>query len=149
MKKQKRYFKKMILFIAGISLLTGCAGMADYDVELPGNYSILRTSAHQVTIALKTGEDSWGSEIIPAKVTEVGWDENYIIAKQVKLTQDKNRENNYKIPDEQNYQYWILSIETGDLTGPLDEGRLTDKRKEYKISDAIILKDVSRGFSQE
>jgi hypothetical protein len=137
---KKQYF----LFIAIISLsfLTGCPGASDYDIEMPGNYSVIRTSAHNITIAPKTSEDSWGANIIPAKVTEVGWNDEYIIAKQINLEQDSKSNNGYEIPDTQDYHFWIIEIESGKVTGPLDDLGLIEKKKEYEITDDIILKSV-------
>ncbi|MGW6379949.1 DUF3997 domain-containing protein [Peribacillus butanolivorans] len=133
-----------MLNIAIISLLlfSGCAGLSDYDVDLPGKYSIVRTSAHNVFIAPKEGEGRWGSPIIPTEVTEIAWDENYIMAKQVELKEDPESENGYEIPDEESYHFWIVEIETGKATGPLDEQSFMEKRSELKIADDIILKDV-------
>ncbi|WP_158512572.1 hypothetical protein [Rummeliibacillus stabekisii] len=51
--------KKVILFFGVMLLVSGCAGLADYDVDLPGNYSIIRTSGHEITIAHKT-DIGWG-----------------------------------------------------------------------------------------
>ncbi|MEH6944856.1 DUF3997 domain-containing protein [Bacillus sp. JJ722] len=139
---RNRYFYFLFIGIMSLFFLTGCPGAADYDIDLPGNYSIVRTSAHDVTIAPKTGEDSWGATIIPAKVTEVGWNDKYIIAKQINLVKDSKSNNGSEIPDEQDYQFWIIQIENGKVTGPLDDSGLTKKKEEYEISDDFVLKGV-------
>ncbi|BAK16353.1 putative multicopper oxidase [Solibacillus silvestris StLB046] len=50
---RKKVFFQMILMVNSILILTGCAGLADFSIDLPGHYSIVRTSAHNVTIAPK------------------------------------------------------------------------------------------------
>ncbi len=123
--------------------LSGCAGLADYDVDLHGDYSIVRTSAHSVFIAPKNRDTGgWGSPVIPMKVTEVTWDESYIIAKQVDLKEDPSQSNGYQVPDEQIYHFWLLDFKTGKIIGPLDDEGLTAKRKEFNIADNIILQDI-------
>ncbi|MDM5154994.1 DUF3997 domain-containing protein [Bacillus sp. DX1.1] len=140
MKHRLMFFKMSVI---SLLLLTGCAGVSDYDVDLPGDYSIVRSSAHNVTIAPKEGSGGWGSAVIPTKVTEVAWDKNYIIAKQVDLKQDpKNK--NYHIPNKQNYHYWILDIKTGKVTGPLDDESLKEKRTEFKISNDVFLNEIEK-----
>lgn len=73
--------KAYLLFLLLITL-HGCAGLGDYDIQLPGNFSVVRTSGHQVTISPQLSSHSWGSPIVPAKVVQVAWNEEYIIAKQ-------------------------------------------------------------------
>ncbi|KRF51294.1 hypothetical protein ASG99_13270 [Bacillus sp. Soil768D1] len=41
---------------------------------LPGDNSLVKTSAHQVFLSPKEGEGSWGTPIISTKVTEIAWD---------------------------------------------------------------------------
>lgn len=121
--------KTFLLFscLAIILGLTGCAGAADYDIELPGEYSIIRTSAHQVKIAPKTGTDSWGANAVPAEVTEVGWNDDYILAKQMK--------------GEKNHAYWIIQLSNDQVIGPLNEESFSEKKDEFGLSD-IALKKV-------
>ncbi|PQD93653.1 hypothetical protein CYL18_18785 [Pradoshia eiseniae] len=134
------YISLTAITIISLLFLTGCPGASDYDIDLPDNYSIVRTSANEVTIAPKTSKDSWGSTIIPAKVTEVGWDDQYIIAKQINI--DSESSNGSGIPDEQEYHFWIIQIKTGEVTGPLDDLSLTKKKEEYRISNDIVLKKI-------
>lgn len=118
----------LFLLIASLLFSSGCAGAADYDIDLPGNYSILRTSAHHVTIAPKTSENGWGANIVPAEVIEVGWNAEYIIAKQIK--------------GGKNYYFWIIRLNDEKVTGPLNDSELISKKEEYGINKDIILKKV-------
>ena len=137
-----RLFICLFVFVLSLGIISGCAGLADYEADLPGGYSIVRTSAHSVFIAPKTGEGNWGSNVIPTKVTEVVWDEKYILAKQLGLKDDPKSSNGYQIPENQSVHYWILEYETGETTGPLNEEGFIEKRIEFQIADDVILKDV-------
>ncbi|MFJ8236106.1 DUF3997 domain-containing protein [Ureibacillus sp. NPDC094379] len=125
----------MIIYL--LLLQTGCAGLADYSVELPGNYSIVRTSAHQVTISPKNGDTGWESPAIPTKVTEVAWNENHILAKQLGLMKDPDSSNGYKIPNKEDVHFWLLEVESGEVMGPFDETSFNDKKKEIGISKVL------------
>ncbi|MGE7187121.1 DUF3997 domain-containing protein [Peribacillus sp. NPDC006672] len=138
----KRVFKFVFISLYFYCLLAACSGLSDYEVELPGNFSIVSTSQHQVTISPKIGEGSWDSAVVPAKVVEVGWDKNFILAKQVDLVDDPENPNNYEIPDKDTSHYWIIDIGTGVITGPLDEQNFADKKSELSISKDIKLKNV-------
>ena len=131
----------MITVILSLVLLSGCAGLGDYDIDLPGNYSVVRTAAHQVTIAPKTSDTSWGSNIIPTKVTELAWDDTYILAKQVGLKEDPNN-NSYQIPNREDVHFWMVEIKSGNVFGPLDEEGFRDKRNELGISNRLALKKL-------
>ena len=130
----------MVFF--SLIMLTGCAGLADYSLDLPGNYSIVRTSAHQVKVALKISDSHWGSDVIPTKVTEVAWDDSYILAKQLGLVNDPKSSNGYQIPKNDDVHFWILEIKSGEVFGPLDEVNFVEKKNEFGISESVILKKI-------
>ncbi|TXK80055.1 DUF3997 domain-containing protein [Paenibacillus sp. N3.4] len=121
--------------------LSGCAGLGDFDVKLPNSLSVVRTSAHQVTISPQTSESSWGAPLIPAKVVQVAWDEKYILVKQLSLKADPKSTNGYEIPDESKVSYWIIDSDSR-VIGPMDEGDFNLKKKELEISEDVKLKDV-------
>lgn len=110
--------------VFSLLMVTGCAGLADYSIDLPGNYSIVRTSAHQVTVAPKISETGTGPAIIPTKVTEVAWDGNYILVKQLSLMDDPASSNGYEIPNNDDEHFWIVEFKSGNVFGPLDKDRL-------------------------
>ncbi|MBS4220091.1 DUF3997 domain-containing protein [Bacillus sp. FJAT-49711] len=139
-KTQKFYY--LLLLVVPSLILTGCEGLADYSVDLPGGYSVIRTSAHQVTIAPKESETSWGRDIIPTKVTELVWDDNYILAKQLGLKEDSDSKNGYQIPNKDDIHFWILNFNTGEVFGSLDEKDFREKKVELDISEDVVLKKV-------
>ncbi|MDD7793088.1 DUF3997 domain-containing protein [Clostridium sp. 'White wine YQ'] len=136
--------KVLLAFLLSLTLY-GCAGAGDYDIDLPGGYSLIRSSAHNVTINKRINETSWESDIIPAKVVEIASDEKYILAKQIGLKRRNpdNINDTYEIPDESKVSYWILEIENGKVYGPLIEKEFNEKKKELSISTNIVLKSVS------
>ena len=123
-------------------MLTGCAGLADYSIDLPGNYSVVRTSSHQVTLAPKISDTHWGTDVIPTKITEVTCDDNYILLKQLGLMNDPNSSNGYQIPNNDDEHYWILEFKSGKVFGPLDEDNFVEKKNELGISENVILKKI-------
>ena len=140
--KKMRTLLNSVLCVMSLHFLTGCAGLGDYSVDLPGEYSVVRVSAHMVTIAHKEGESSWGSNIIPSKVTELAWDDDYIFAKQLGLKQDPNSNNGIKIPNEDDVHFWILEVKTGEVFGPFGEIGFSEKKNELSISEEIVLKKI-------
>lgn len=138
----KQLFHLLLVGSLSLFLLTGCPGLSDYDIDLPGGYSVIRTSAHQVQIALEVREGSWDAPVIPTKVTEVAWDDHYIMAKQLDLKEDETSHNGYQIPDETKVSFWILEVATGEVTGPLDEESYIKKKAELGISTEVVLQEI-------
>lgn len=140
----KDFFKGMIGVIIALSLY-GCAGMSDYDISLPGGYSLVRSSAHKVTINKRIDKSSWEESIIPAKVIGLGWNSDYVLAKQVGLKRrnPENSEDTYEIPDENKISYWILEVNDDKVYGPLDEKEFEELKKEFNISYMVTLKNPS------
>ena len=138
----KKLLKVLIISLILLSL-SGCAGVQDYNITLPNDYSVVRGSAHMITINKQRPEGGWGEDLIPAKVVEVTWDDKYILAKQLSLQcQDSdNPDNSYHIPDETKVNYWILEMETGKKFGPFNEKKFTKKKKELNKKN-VILKSV-------
>ena len=65
-----------------------------------------------------------------------------MIAKQINLINDLESSNGYEIPDEQDAHFWIIQLETGKVTGPMDYSALTKKIEELQIAKDIVLKKV-------
>lgn len=95
-----------------------------------------------MTISPKNAYTGWGSPVIPTKVTEVAWDEDYILAKQLGLMKDPDSSNSYKMPNKDDVQFWILEVESGKVIGLFDEASFKDIKKELGISISVKLKDV-------
>lgn len=139
----KRIFKCLSIMLLSL-LLYGCAGEGDYDVELPNNYSLIRSSSHSISVKKQTGEGEWESDTIPEKVTEIAWNNEYILAKQLGLkVKDPDVSAEYKIPDESKVYYWILKVEDDSVFGPLSEEEFDKKKDELGVPKDLKLKKVS------
>lgn len=86
--------KWIILFVA--FLLTGCAGNTGHlTYTVNDEYELIRTSGN--AFELFPSQDAvYATQYIPAKITDIAWDDKYIIAKQ---TEEKSDPNN---PDAKN-----------------------------------------------
>lgn len=145
-----RIYKCLSIILVSI-LLYGCAGASDYNVELSGNYSLIRSSAHMVTVNEQFDEGMWHSPVIPEKITEIGWNNEYILAKQLglKLRSPDDPDDKYQIPDESKVYYWILRVEDDSTFGPLSEAEFDKKKDELGIPKDLKLKKVSYKLAEK
>ncbi|QDQ03233.1 DUF3997 domain-containing protein [Lysinibacillus fusiformis] len=102
---------------------------------------IIRSSAHNITI-LRGDGTLFEETLVPAKVTHVGWNEKFIVAKQVNL-QKESSDKDYLIPNEQDIHYWIINYETDEVMGPFDEKQFIESKRELQIPEDINLTDVA------
>lgn len=125
-------------------LLYGCAGAGDYDISLPGEYSVIRSSGHDITIRKQEAEGYWGEELIPAKIVELNYNDKYILAKQLGLKRQypNDPDRTYKIPDESKVSLWILQVDNGKVYGPLTEKEFVKKKIELNIPINMTLKNI-------
>lgn len=115
-------------------------GQFDYEYDVGnGNYALYRSSAHSIAISPKSGYTS-ETEIIPEKVVEVAWNNQYVIAKQYGMKRE-NPERTYEIPDETIENYWILDTENKERHGPFSYEEFLLKIQEFKLTD-LELKPV-------
>lgn len=122
--------------------LISCAGLADFDIDLSDGYTIIRRSGHDVVIVTRINEYMFSNDIVPPKVVEVAWNEDYILAKQLELVIDPNSHNNIPIPDDKKDFYWIIVTESGEVFGPLTFEQFNTKKEELGIPNDLILKNV-------
>ncbi|BAK16354.1 glycogen debranching enzyme [Solibacillus silvestris StLB046] len=78
--------------------------------------------------------------MIPTKVIEVAWDDNYILAKQLGLMDDPKSSNGYQIPNNDDVHFWILELKTGKVFVTLDKEAFAEKKNEFGISDSVTLR---------
>lgn len=132
--------KHLILLIVSFFILSGCAGTADYTISLDNGYRIDRLSAHQIQIygneAVNDGDETTFNYLyVPAKVTAVWWDEQYIIAKQLRLKADKRGyEELPKNPTDDDYSYWTIEIDKNKVKGPLTLKELENDTNQLGIN---------------
>lgn len=109
--KMIKVLKIFLIFTVLTIFLNSCfgPGIQDFSVELTGNYSVFRTSAHNIII---TPNDGWNDKIaiIPSKVIRVNVYKDFIVAERQGLKNRLlNNSDSYKIQDEKVKDYWILN----------------------------------------
>ena len=126
--------KKIRVILSIIFLMTGmvgCAGAADYEIELINGFKVTRTSAQRVHIG--SPAYSYDELLIPLLadyeegeyVTKVGHDNNrYIIAK-------TNLDN-----------YYLLDTKEPIVRGPFTEEKFIQVKENAEISESVTLKDL-------
>ena len=140
-------FKKQLIFIlALILLLVGSAcdrmvpfgpGPQDFTADLHNGYILSRSSNDG--IFLNKHENGISQNIIPAKVAELGVNEDYIIAKQ--YTVSEKRRDDGSFIDKSKPNYWIISLKTQAVSGPLNEETYLKERLKLSIPDSLKLAD--------
>ena len=138
---------KLLLFLA-IPLVSNFScfgpGVRDFSTELTANYSIFRSSAHEIMI---TPNDGWNDKIaiIPSKVLRVNVYKNFIIAERqgLKRRSPNDKSDTYKIPDENTKDYWILDTSKNFVIGNLKFNSFKKKLDSLKIPSNIELIDVN------
>ncbi len=137
----------LILILASMLLLLGCfgPGAADYSIDLPGGYHLVKTSAHNVMITPNKDYNSSVDLFIAAKVVEIDFDDRYIIAKRYELVKDPTKpvDNTYEIPDETKVTYYILDTLTPEIFETYSEAEFKQLRSELSIPKSLELKDPS------
>lgn len=141
----KQKFKIFQISILLLTINTSCfgPGIQDFSTQLTGNYSIFRTSAHNITV---TPNDGWNDTIaiIPSKVIKVNVYGNFIVAERqgLKRRTPNDKLDSYKIPDEKVKDYWILNTTKNYLIGNLSFSDFQKKLDSLNIPKNIELIDV-------
>lgn len=117
-------------------------GTQDFVVRIAGDYSIHRTSAHQIQIAPTSWNDA--TPIIPTKVIECNTDGRFVIAKRqgLKRRSPDTPNDSYEEPDPRVFDFWILDTRTPKVYGSLTFEQFTAKKNELGIASSLRLKDV-------
>jgi hypothetical protein len=135
-----RQFRTLLFLCALIAaiVISGCAGIGDFEFDVCGGYKLTRSSAHAITI-VKQGVGYQAGKYIPAKVVELAWDEQFVIAKQVAIinTPDKGSR-----PDETTVGYWILDTAIHTAYGPYTLEAFEKNKQALGVSPGIVLKSV-------
>lgn len=122
---KKNFFVWILTSMLTIFTLTSCAGLGDYSIDLPDNFQVDRINEETIVISL-IDESGIGSTVVPTKVDKVGWNEKYIIAKQIS---DKE-------------SYWIVIVDSTEAIGPLSERDFLKWKEKHDKSDKIKLRGL-------
>ena len=123
-------------------ILVGCAGLADYTIPLPNGYRIDRLSAHQISIygeepvveqgAVKGNVNNYN--YVPPKITDIWWNDNYIIAKQMTL---QSITAGVAEPNEEQFAFWVVDLHAHIVYWPLDEKALIQQKKLLNLPERV------------
>jgi hypothetical protein len=127
---------------AGLLAAHGCSvdsSMGDFVLPLTGGYHLVRTSESEVTVmnlAYTSGPE------VPAKVVEIAWNNNFILAKQQELAvRGKSPDDMPEVPVPGKFDYWIIDITHTNEYGPFQEREFRLKVLELGQTN-LVLKDV-------
>jgi hypothetical protein len=140
MRKRTKYILAgivLILVIAFVLLVIGLSnfgpGVEDYTYQLVAPCDLGRSSAYQVSIYC---DDM--NEYIPADVTTLGWNNDYIVATTNPVTKtDPNNPNCVNCdPDTSTTYWWIMDLKNKTLYGPLNsQQEFNDKESQLGITN--------------
>jgi hypothetical protein len=112
----------ILVIIGSLALLNGCSKdplVQDFDVPLVQGYHLISTDVDDVEVAMLHPRFS---SCIPAKVVEVGWNTNFIVAKQQEL---RNRGDfpgdTLPVPVAGKFSFWIIDLRGTNCFGPMTE----------------------------
>ena len=115
--------------------------MGDFDIALPGGFTLSRESEDNVEIVDFANGTRSG---VAAKVIEIAWNERFFFAKRQALKPRGDFPgDNLPVPDSGKYDYWILDTVQTNRIGPLTETDFYRKAASLGM-DKIKLKDVEK-----
>ncbi|MBQ7624490.1 MAG: DUF3997 domain-containing protein [Clostridia bacterium] len=93
--------------------------------------------------------DKDSKAVIGDYVSEHAFDGRYILAKRndLKRALPEEYKNDYRIPDENSYEYYIVDTKTNTVYGGYNEEEFAAKRKELNISKRIKLIKVEKYYT--
>lgn len=133
----KKMFTMMILLLFVVLNVVACnPGASDYEYDLGNNYMLVRSSAHIIEVVPK-GVYNEETDILPAKIVEIAWNDHYVIAKQfgMKRRSPNNENDTYEMPDLYKVYYWILDTNSKKRYGPYSKKEFQVKQEEFKLLD--------------
>jgi hypothetical protein len=139
---------KKVMIVLLCWILSGCDGLADYTISLDNGYRIDRLSAHQIAIygdkPVQSDDSTFYNHLyVPAKVTDVWWNDEYIVAKQIVLMTDENNNGHPpKNPSTNDFYYWLIDVNNHQVLGPLNEKELENEADKLGLSEKITLTPI-------
>ncbi len=114
----------LLLFISlQIFVLSSC-GAGDWHYSgLPGDYEIWRINSKTITLVKRTS-DTGANSVIPSYVSEVAWDENFILAQRQPTSDSYNA----------SVSYYIVDVNSDEVHGPFTESEFHACAEDLQIS---------------
>lgn len=146
--------QKWLLFLPFL-VVTACAGAfgpgaADYSYRVAGEYQLIRSSGHQISVRPLFGETTqYGggtktvyTDAIPPKVVKIAWDDRFVIAEQQGLKRRSPNDPNDTYEEPANvFFFWILDAKIKRSYGPFDEATFVAKKKELGVPESLKMQD--------
>jgi len=127
---------KNVLYSFIFLIFTSCSGFAIEEKLLDNYYLIAGDISEDCSLSYKVSDDDFGT-VIGATVFAIGYDKQFIIAKQYPRTFPNP-------PNKKVINYYILPIKRvmnwknkNGLVGPLSYDQFVLKRKELKLNDEL------------
>jgi hypothetical protein len=132
--------RKLGISLVAFQLIFSCTWDSNFKKEVREPY-YLGVDYGTNQVCLHWREDPWsgGIEKIPGKIIEIGWDDNFIIAKQQSIIDSK-------------VNYYVINMQTDSFTcydcpiGPLTEEQFLQDRQELGIPGELEFKWKIVGF---
>lgn len=120
-------------------LFCGCSSNGDFSINLPNNYMVVKIDGNHVEIIPRDGYDE-NTPIVPSMVSEIAFDDVFILAKQKNIDDIEN--DNKNTDEDKNECYWILNTKQIKGYGPFTKEEFENKKEELKIPKDLKLKKV-------
>lgn len=136
----------VILFMSLSAILTGCSlseiaesfipTSGDYKIHLTSDYYVVRVNSERTIVVYENGSYVFDSPEKAGKISKVGCDENFIVA----------RQDIYVDQEEDNYEgyYWIRDINNETSHGPYDYDTYLEKREELGVPAEVELQNLDK-----
>jgi len=119
------------IFISSITMFS-CAGLSDWEYELPNNYFVLRLNTTSINISIKDGKSSY-STIIETYVTCFAYNDRFVCARRLVLPENVRFYDELIKLDFEEALYYIIDTNTGYVYESLTEKDYNEKCKQLNI----------------
>lgn len=135
----------LVVLILLSVILTGCSSdiaesfiptPGDYTIHLTSDYDVVRVNSESIVIVNQDGSYVFDNLSKSRKISMVGYDDNFIVAKQDMYTNQKE--------DNTEGYYWIRDINNETSYGPYDYNNYLEKRAELGIPNEVELKNLDK-----
>ena len=107
-----RIVKKLAIILLVCLLLSGCAGLGDWETPLVGDYALWRLSGHHIAL-VRERESGNADTVINALIYRVTWNEEFICVQRTDPP-----ETGEDLPIVPEVDYYILRVSDGQVFGP-------------------------------
>ncbi|MCX6927967.1 MAG: DUF3997 domain-containing protein [Verrucomicrobia bacterium] len=126
-----RIARSLFAALACLGILAGCGGFGfAYAKRLSGKYGLVAADVLEQMDISEMLPNGSAIGVIPATVYAVGWNEQFIIAKQ-------NPAGPSHTVDKTATHFYILKVSDGSVTGPINESAFGAERTRLGVPEAL------------